>query len=88
MTQSLGYVLALFVLIGLAIIDFNIITYLDLQLQRLMFWFAGIFFRMRLEIDIAMIRLNRWKYERMAKEILSELNSKNNEANAKRTAID
>jgi len=60
-------------LIALCIIDFNIVHFLYLQFKRFELAVEKFFFRIRLEWDIFIMRYNKRKYLKMAKEILEDL---------------
>lgn len=71
-----NYLLFFGFVIALCIIDFNVIRFLDLQLKRAELAVEKFFFRIRLEYDIFMIKRSKDKYLKMAKEILKDLESK------------
>lgn len=71
-----NYLLFFGFVIALCIIDFNVIRFLDLQLKRAELAVEKFFFRIRLEYDIFMIKRNKDKYLKMAKEILKDLENK------------
>lgn len=64
------------VVIALCVIDFNIVRYIDLQVKRLELAVERFFFMLRLEWDIFFIKRNKERYLDMAKEILKDLESK------------
>lgn len=64
------------VVIALCVIDFNIVRYIDLQVKRLELAVERFFFMLRLEWDIFFIKRNKKRYLDMAKEILKDLESK------------
>ena len=68
-----NYLLFFGFLLALCIIDFNIVRFLDLQVQRFTLAIEKFVFRIKLEFDIFIIRYNKRKYLKMAKEILSDL---------------
>lgn len=71
-----NYLLFFGFVIALCIIDFNVIRFLDLQLKRAELAVEKFFFRIKLEYDIFMIKRNKGKYLKMAKEILKDLENK------------
>ena len=71
-----NYLLFFGFLIALCIIDFNVVHFLYLQVQRLILAVEKFFFRIRLEFDILLIRYNKRKYLKIAKEILADLENK------------
>lgn len=71
-----NYLLFFGFVIALCIIDFNVIRFLDLQLKRAELAVEKFFFRIRLEYDIFMIKRSKDKYLKMAKEILKDLENK------------
>ena len=68
-----NYLLFFGFLIALCIIDFNIVHFLYLQYKRAELAVEKFFFRIKLEFDIFIIRYNKRKYLKMAKEILADL---------------
>ena len=60
-------------LLALCIIDFNVVHYLDLQLQRLGLALRSLPLRLKLEYDIFIIKHNKRKYLKMAAEIIKDL---------------
>lgn len=67
-----NYTLFFVFVIALCVIDFNIVHFIHLQLKRLELAVEKFFFRLKLEWDIYMIKHNKAKYLKMAKEILKE----------------
>ena len=68
-----NYILFFGFLLALCIIDFNVVRFLDLQLQRLGLALRAFPMRLKLEYDIFIIRHNKRKYLKMAEEILKDL---------------
>ena len=71
-----AYLLLFGFLLALCIIDFNIVKFLDLQLQVLQLAIRALPLRLKLEYDIFFIRFNKRKYLKMADEILKDLQNK------------
>jgi hypothetical protein len=69
----MNYIFFFGFLIALCIIDFNVVHFLYLQFKRLELAIEKFFFRIRLEWDIFIMRYNKRKYLKMAKEILEDL---------------
>lgn len=65
------------VVIALCVIDFNIVRFIDLQVKRLELAIERFFFMLRLEWDIFWIKRNKDRYLNMAKDILKDLEDKN-----------
>ena len=72
------YLLLFGFLLALCIIDFNVVKFLDLQLQGLQLALRAFPLRLKLEYDIFIIRYNKRKYLKMAEEILKDLNKEDN----------
>lgn len=74
-----NYILFFGFLAALCIIDFNIVRLLVLQVKRLELAVERFLFQIRLEFDILVIRYNKRRYLKMAKEILNDLEKKADE---------
>lgn len=74
-----NYILFFGLLVALCIIDFNIVRFLILQVKRLELAVERLLFQIRLEFDILVIRYNKRRYLKMAKEILNDLEKKADE---------
>lgn len=72
-----NYLLFFGFVIALCVIDFNVLRFLDLQVKRLELAVEKFFFRLKLEYDIFMIKRNKDKYLKIAKEILADIEKKN-----------
>lgn len=72
----MNYIYFLLFLAALCFLDRNIIDWLFLQVKRLELAIEKFFFRIKLEFDIFIIRYNKHKYLKMAKEILNDIESK------------
>lgn len=65
-------------LVGLAIVDLNIILYLSLKARQLIHECEKLMFRLKLEWEIREIMSNKKRYQKMAEDILKDLQSKDN----------
>lgn len=72
-----NYLLFFGFVIALCVIDFNVLRFLDLQVKRLELAVEKFVFRIKLEYDIFMIKRNKDKYLKIAKEILADIEKKN-----------
>ena len=73
----MNYIYFFSFLFALAFIDFNIIRYLLLKWQEFCLNIERFLFRLRLEKDLLLVRFNKRRYVEMAKQILKDLDSKN-----------
>jgi hypothetical protein len=73
----MNYIYFFSFLFALAFIDFNIIRYLLLKWQEFCLNIERFLFRLRLEKDLLLIRFNKRRYVEMAKQILKDLDTKN-----------
>ena len=71
-----NYIYFFVFILALIIIDFNVAHWIYLQFKRFELAVEKFFFRIRLEFDIFIIRYNKRKYLKMAKEILKDLENK------------
>lgn len=69
----INYYLLFGFVIVLCILDHNIIHWIYLQFKRFELAVEKFFFRIKLEYDIFIIKYNKRKYLKMAKEILADL---------------
>lgn len=79
----INYILLFVFILALTALDRNVIPFLYLQFERLSLAIEKFFFRLKLEVDIFVIKYNKQKYLKMAKEILQELRP--DEADSERT---
>jgi hypothetical protein len=73
----INYIYFFVFILALIIIDFNVAHWIYLQYKRFELAVEKFFFRIKLEFDIFIIRYNKRKYLKMAKEILADLEKKN-----------
>lgn len=71
-----NYIYFFVFILALIIIDFNVAHWIYLQFKRFELAVEKFFFRIRLEFGIFIIRYNKRKYLKMAKEILKDLENK------------
>ena len=71
-----NYIYFFVFILALIIIDFNVAHWIYLQFKRFELAVEKFFFRIKLEFDIFIIRYNKRKYLKMAKEILKDLENK------------
>ena len=69
----MNYIYLLLFLAALCFLDRNIIDWLFLQAKRLELAIEKFFFRIKLEFDILIIRYNKRKWLKTAKELLKDL---------------